>query len=90
MREIRIREMALEEARWKLEQELNDAFMAGESRVRVLHGIGTGRLKKMTHEVAESYDFVKIVPESSLTYNPGITVLDLFPPDRSRMRMIRG
>ena len=47
MREIRIRELRYEEARARLEDELNRAFMEGEMRVHVLHGIGEGILKKI-------------------------------------------
>ena len=48
MKEIYIRKMRYEEARYKLERELQDAFMEGETLVQVVHGIGEGKLKQLT------------------------------------------
>ena len=76
--------MRMDEARGKLEGELNEAFMAGETRVNVLHGIGSGQLKQMTLEVVESYDYTRLA--EVLYTNPGVTVVDLDPPDPSAMR----
>ena len=86
IRQIRIREMRLPAARDRLEQELNDAFLAGEQRVHVLHGIGSGALKRMTAEVVSQYDFCRLVELDATLYNPGISVVDLFPPDPSAIR----
>lgn len=86
MREIRIRQMRYEEARRMLEDELNRAFVEGETRVSVLHGIGEGKLQKMTEELAESLNFVKIVPRNLIPgANPGMTYLDVLSADRSFM-----
>ena len=80
--------MRVNAARSKLDAELNDAFMAGETRVRVLHGIGSGALKKMTEEAVRDCGFGKIAADI-IYNNPGITVVDLFPPDRYTMRMYK-
>ena len=88
MREIRIRKLGLEDARGKLECELNAAFMAGETRVRVIHGIGTGRLKELTREIVNGCGFGALV-EETVFFNPGVTMVDLFPPDRQALRMLK-
>jgi len=89
-REIRIRRMPLDEARWKLESELHDAFMQGVGCVHVIHGIGQGRLKAMALEILQGYDFCRVrPPEDVAVYNPGVLVVDLFPPDRATMRRYR-
>ena len=90
IREIHIRRMSLSEARIKLENELNDAFMRSERRVHVVHGVGQGKLKTMLFEVVRGYDFCRLVDAANvLNYNPGVTVVDLFPPDRATLRMYR-
>jgi len=86
MREIRIRELKYDEARALLESELNRAFMDGEMRVHVLHGIGEGILKKMTLEVTESLDYARISPQQGMQYNPGITVIDILTADPSLIK----
>jgi len=88
MREIRIRLMSYDEARDKLEMELNEAFMAGETRVQVLHGIGTGALKRLTEKTVRGYDFASLV-EDPAVYNPGVTLVDLLPPSKSDLRKYR-
>ncbi len=90
MREIRIRELRADEARRKLEMELNDAFMAGETSAVVLHGIGSGRLKKLTEEVVQEMGFARILPALTLSANPGETRLELLPPDKKTLRMLKG
>ncbi len=89
MRTIRIRQLSLEDARLILENELNEAFMSGEKRVSVLHGIGTGKLKNLTAEVARELGFAHPVPETFIRSNPGITQLDLDSPDLSNIRRYR-
>ena len=83
MKEIRIRELRYDEAKALLERELEKAFLSGEMRVYVLHGIGEGILKQMTLETAESLDYARVFTPGTIPYNPGITVIDLFPPDPS-------
>ena len=87
MREIRIREMRYPDARARLEQELNDAFLAGELRVSVLHGIGMHTLKDMTAQVVRETGYGRIVEENFLS-NPGVTLVDMFPPDESYLKSI--
>ncbi len=89
MREIRIREMRFDAARLKLEVELNEAFMAGETRVSVLHGIGSGKLRKLTETVVNDMGFGRLVTDT-LDSNPGTTLVDLFPPDSHHLKMMKG
>lgn len=81
MREIYIRRMKPSEARPRLEAELNRAFMDGLERVRVVHGIGDGVLRRLVREVVAEYDFCAVFesPLSELE-NPGATQVDLYPP----------
>lgn len=85
IREIRIRKFSYAEARLKLEQELNRAFIAGEKRVHIIHGIGTGQLKKLTARVVAELGLGCIV-ELEIDQNPGQTCVDLLPPDRETLR----
>lgn len=86
MREIRIREMHYEEAMRKLESELQDAFLQGERQVSVLHGIGTGTLKKMTARVVSESGFAELVRDQGLYRNPGVTLVNLHPPGNHRLK----
>ena len=59
--EVYLRRLTVDEALLKLSQYLNDAFMAGLSQVRVVHGKGTGTLRRVVteqlaaHPLVESY-----------------------------------
>lgn len=85
MREIRIRELSVADARLRLDTQLNEAFMAGELRVEVLHGIGSGALRRMTRELIMECGFAKVVTDL-VHENPGVTVVDLSPPSRQALR----
>lgn len=82
MKEIRIRRLSLEEARRLLEQELNAAFLAGEERVAVIHGVGQGKLKALVETIVGECGFARIHAREALFYNAGVTLVDLFPPQR--------
>ncbi|MCB1307227.1 MAG: Smr/MutS family protein [Leptospiraceae bacterium] len=90
MREIHVRRLRYPEARRELERQLNAAFMAGERRVHVVHGVGSGRLKKMVADLVQEMGFGSVVERDALMYNPGVTVVDLFPPDQQTLKMYRG
>ena len=62
--EVYIRHLTVDEALFKLEQYLNDAFMAGLYQVRVVHGKGTGTLREMVREILSTHPLVK-------SYRPG-------------------
>lgn len=58
-RELRLRHLIVDEALWRLDQYLNDAFMAGLSSVRIVHGKGTGKLRHAVHESLARNPLVK-------------------------------
>ncbi len=62
--EVYVRHLTVDEALFKLEQYLNDAFMAGLYQVRVVHGKGTGTLREVVREVLGTHPLVK-------SYRPG-------------------
>ena len=62
--EIRLRQLTVDEALLKLDQYLNDAFMAGLYQIRVVHGKGTGTLRQVVREELARHTLVK-------SYRPG-------------------
>ena len=58
-RELRVRHLTVDEASFRLDQYLNDAFMAGLPFVRIVHGKGTGTLRQAVHEVLAKHPLVK-------------------------------
>ena len=57
--EVRLRQLTVDEALLKLDKYLNDAFMAGLSQVKVIHGKGTGTLRQVVHEQLSRHPLVK-------------------------------
>jgi DNA mismatch repair protein MutS2 len=57
--EIRLRRLTVDEALYRLEQYLDDAFMAGLPAVRIIHGKGTGTLKRAIHKILATHPLVK-------------------------------
>jgi len=53
-----------DEAEWELDSYLDAAFLAELGEVRIVHGAGTGALRKMVREVLASHPLVK-------SYRPG-------------------
>jgi len=62
--EVHLRHLHIDEALLKLDQYLNDAFMAGLHQVRVIHGKGTGTLRQVVCEQLIKHPLVK-------SYRPG-------------------
>jgi DNA mismatch repair protein MutS2 len=58
-RELRLRHLTVDDALWRLDRYLNDAFMAGLSSVRIVHGKGTGKLRHAVHETLTRHPLVK-------------------------------
>ena len=58
-RELRLRRLTVDEALWRLDRYLNDAFMAGLVSVRIVHGKGTGKLRRSVHESLSRHPLVK-------------------------------
>jgi len=57
--EIMLRGMTREEALLALEKFINDALLVGAKRVRIIHGLGEGILKRAVREYLTSLPFVK-------------------------------
>lgn len=58
-REVDLRGMNLEEAIYEVEKYLDDATMAGHDEVTIIHGVGTGVLKKGITEILKKNPHVK-------------------------------
>ena len=58
-RELRLRHLPVDEALCQLDQYLNDAFMAGLPSVRIVHGKGTGKLRRAVHESLAKHPLVE-------------------------------
>ena len=57
--EVHLRRLTVDEALLKLNQYLDDAFMAGLYQVRVIHGKGTGTLRRVVTEQLINHPLVK-------------------------------
>jgi hypothetical protein len=57
--EVHLRRLTVDEALLRLDQYLNDAFMAGLYQVKVIHGKGTGTLRQAVHEQLARHPLVK-------------------------------
>jgi len=62
--EVHLRRLTIDEALPKLDQYLNDAFMAGLYQVRVIHGKGTGTLRQVVRKQLAKHPLVQ-------SYRPG-------------------
>ncbi|MDZ4725748.1 MAG: Smr/MutS family protein [Leptospira sp.] len=90
MRTIYIRQLRFEEARIKLEREMNDAFMEGESFVEIMHGIGEGILKRMAIDYVQSCGFLKLVERDPMFRgNPGTTLVEVLAPSREYINRLK-
>ena len=58
-KELLLRRLTVEEALYRLDQYLYDAFMSGLSSVRIVHGKGTGKLRRAVHESLAKHPLVK-------------------------------
>jgi len=57
--ELSLRHLTVDEALFRLDRYLNDAFMAGLYQVRIVHGKGTGTLRQAVHRVLARHSLVK-------------------------------
>lgn len=62
--EVHLRRLTVDEALLKLDQYLNNVFMAGLYQVRVIHGKGTGTLRQVVWEQLAKHPLVQ-------SYRPG-------------------
>lgn len=76
--EIHLRRLRVDEALLKLDKYLNDAFMVGLTRVRVIHGKGTGTLRQAIREQLKNHSLVSSHRAGSYGEgDAGVTIVDL-------------
>jgi len=77
-KELHLRHLTVDEALFRLDQYLNDAFMAGLPLVRIVHGKGTGTLRQAVHEVLAKHPLVKSFrPGDYGEGDYGVTIVEL-------------
>ncbi|HAL49712.1 MAG: hypothetical protein FI707_02170 [SAR202 cluster bacterium] len=76
--EVHLRQMKVRAALDKLDRYLNDAAVAGFPRVRVVHGKGTGTMKRAVAEFLAGHPLVaRQYPASPSEGNGGVTIAEL-------------
>jgi len=76
--EVHLRHLTVDEALLKLDNYLNDAFVAGFYQVRVIHGKGTGTLRRVAREQLAKHPLVKSYrPGEYGEGGSGVTVVEL-------------
>jgi len=76
--ELHLRRLTVDEALIKLDRYLNDAFMAGLSQVRIIHGKGTGTLRQAVREQLAKHPLVQSYrPASYGEGGAGVTIAEL-------------
>ena len=75
--ELDLRGQRVEAALEGVEEYLNDAFMAGLSRVRIAHGVGTGALRNAVREHLRDHRLVKSFGRDETRAGDGATVVYL-------------
>jgi DNA mismatch repair protein MutS2 len=76
--ELNVIGRTVEEATGEVEQYLDRAFLAGLPRVRIVHGMGMGVLRKALRAQLERHPHVALVAEASPSEGgAGATVVDL-------------
>jgi DNA mismatch repair protein MutS2 len=76
--EIDIRGWRADDALREIDQYLHDNYMHGQSTVRIVHGKGTGALRKAIREQLDSHPLVKgHSPEDAKLGGDGVTVVTL-------------
>ena len=76
--EVHLRHLTVDEALFKLDRYLNDAFMAGLYQVRVIHGKGTGTLRQAVRRQLTGHPLVKSYrPGNYGEGEAGVTIVEL-------------
>lgn len=77
-REINVIGKTADEAREEVDKFLDDAFLAGVTRVRVIHGHGMGVLKRAVEDLCRAHPHVeKFYPASPSEGGAGATIIEL-------------
>ncbi len=76
--EMNVRGLRVEEALAKVDKFLDEAVLAGHGEVRIVHGIGTGKLKQALAEFLATHPHVESVREADREHGgPGATLVVL-------------
>jgi len=76
--ELHLRGKRADEAEWALDSYLNDACLANLSEVRIVHGSGTGALRKVVRDLLASHPLVKSFrPGGRGEGGDGVTMVNL-------------
>lgn len=76
--EVHLRGLAVEEALRRLEAYLDEAYLAGLGAVRVVHGRGTGTLRRAVREFLGRHPLVvEVRPAEAFAGGEGVTVVEL-------------
>lgn len=76
--ELMLRHLTVDEALFRLDQYLDDAFMAGLVSVRIIHGKGTGTLRRAVHEALSRHPLVESFHLSDYGEGDyGVTVVEM-------------
>jgi len=76
--EVHLRRLTVDEALLKLDQYLDNAFMAGLYQVRVVHGKGTGTLRQAVRRQLAKHPLVKSHrPGGYGEGGAGVTIVEL-------------
>ena len=73
--EIKVIGMRVEEALKEIDRFLDRAIVQEIPQVKIVHGIGTGRLMNAVREYLEDMSYIKGIRKD--TANPGVTVVEL-------------
>ncbi len=73
--EIKVIGMRVEEALKEIDRFLDRAIVQEISRVRIVHGIGTGKLMNAIREHLQDMSYIKDIKKDST--NAGITIIEL-------------
>jgi DNA mismatch repair protein MutS2 len=76
--ELHLRQLTIDEALFKLDRYLNDAFMAGLTQVRIIHGKGTGSLRQAVRQQLAQHPLVSSYrPAGYGEGGEGVTIAEL-------------
>ncbi len=76
--EVHLRHLSVDEALLKLDQYLDDAFMAGLYQIRIIHCKGTGTLRQVVQEQLGKHSLVKSHrPGGYGEGGSGVTIVEL-------------
>ncbi len=78
--EVHLRQLTVDEALLKLGKYLDDAFMAGLRQVRIVHGKGTGTLRRSVQEQLSHHPLVQSYRLGGYGEGgTGVTIVELAP-----------